>query len=444
VAEPSILIIGGGIAGLTAADLLSAEGLTVVVLEARDRIGGRIHTVTSEKGSFAVELGAEFIHGAKNEAWPRLRSSDLAFHEVPDRHWDLAGGKLKENSDFWDLLAAVTEKIDTKRPDLNFASFIVKLHGVDSRAKWLAREYIEGFHAARPGQIGIHAIAKSEEAAERAEGKRQFRLAPGYSPFAEWLAARIESRDAVIHCNRVVRTIRWRPGSVEVAARTSRGPEVHTGSKAIITLPLGVLKAIGRGGIDFVPAVPGKNFAIKQLRMGQVVKVTIQFRSRFWPVKNFGFIHTDDEWFPTWWADERGPVLTGWVGGPRAAKLASQTRNLIVCKALDALTRIFKVTRQDLATNLVSSYHHDWSKDPYSKGAYSYTAVGGSTAPGQLAAPASQTLFFAGEATATDGDQGTVHGAMKTGERAANELLGAIQGKRVRGANRIVVGRVAA
>ena len=416
----------------------------MVVLEARERVGGRIYTVTSLKGSIAMDLGAEFIHGAKSEAWPLVRSSNLAFHEVPDRHWELDGGKLKENSDFWDRLAAVTEKIDTKRPDVSFASFISRLRGVDARAKWLAREYIEGFHAARPGQIGIHAIAKSEEAAERAEGTRQFRLTSGYGAFSEWLAGRIQSRDALIHRDRVVRKIAWRPGSVEITARTPRGLEIHTGSKAVVTLPLGILQTTGRGSVDFVPAIPGKNFAIKQLRVGQVVKVTIQFRSRFWPVENFGFIHTDDEWFPTWWADERGLVLTGWAGGPRADKLAGQIRKAIVPKALDALTRIFKVTRQELATNVISSYHHDWSRDPYSKGAYSYTALRGTAAPGQLAASVSDTLFFAGEACATDGDQGTVHGAMKTGERAANEVLGTMRGRRGRAARRIVVGRVAA
>ena len=440
--EPSVLIIGGGIAGLTAADLLSAEGVPVVVLEARDRIGGRIHTVTSPRGSFAIDLGAEFIHGAKNEAWPYLRSSDLAFREVPDRHWEFKGGKLRENSEFWDELSKVTKKIDTKRPDASFTSFISQISDVDSHAKWLAREYVEGFHAARPEKIGIQAIAKSEEAAERAEGTRQFRVTAGYAAFAQWLASRIESRSSVIQRNRVVKQIRWRPGSVEVTARTGRGLETHAGSKAIISLPLGVLKGIGHGSIDFIPGIPGKNLAIKRLRMGQVVKVTLQFRSRFWPVKNPGFVHADDKWFPTWWADERGLILTGWAGGPRAERLGRQTRKVIQAKAFAALTRIFDIKREDLEAGLISSYHHDWTNDPYSRGAYSYTPAGHIDAPGQMAAPVADTLFFAGEATATDGNQGTVHGAMITGERAANEVLATFRSKPARSAKRVLVASI--
>ncbi len=439
--EPSILVIGGGIAGLTAADLLSSEGLPVVVLEARDRVGGRIHTVASSKGSFAVELGAEFIHGAKNEAWPYLRSSDLAFHEVPDRHWELNEGKLRENSDFWNQLGAVTERINTRHPDQSFASFISKLRDVDSHARWLAREYIEGFHAARPEEISVHSIAKSDEAAEQAEGTRQFRLTPGYGAFAQWLAERIESRDALIHRGRVVRRIRWRRGSVEVTTRTSRRIEMHAGSRAVITVPLGVLKAIGRG-IDFVPVVPGKNLAIKHLRIGQVVKITIQFRSRFWRVNNLGFVHTDDPWFPTWWADERGLVLTGWAGGPRAEKLGGQPRKSILSKALQALSHIFRIRREDLERDVVSSYHHDWTGDPYSRGAYSYTPAGQMAASGQLASPVAGTLFFAGEATSTEGNQGTVHGAMMTGERAANEVLESLRRKKTRGPKGLVVARL--
>jgi monoamine oxidase len=351
---------------------------------------------------------------------------------------------LRENCGFWDELAAVTAMIDTKREDQNFGSFISRARSVDSHAKWLARQYIEGFHAARPETISVHAIAKSEEAAEQAEGTRQFRLTAGYAAFADWLATRIESRDAVIHRDRVVKKIRWRQQCVEVTTRTPRGLETHTGSKAIITLPLGVLKAVGRGSISFVPTVPDKSFAMKQLCMGRVVKVTIQFRSRFWPVKNFGFVHAEDPWFPTWWADERASVLTGWAGGPRAEKMATLARNSILAKALDALSRIFRIGRHDLERLVISSYHHDWSKDPYSRGAYSYTPVGGIAAIEQLASPVSDTLFFGGEATAADGDQGTVHGAMLTGQRAANQVLASLRGKDARNSKPVVVGRVAA
>src|SRR6185503_20118214 len=100
--QDAVLIIGAGMAGLAAADMLSAEGLTVVVLEARDRIGGRICTVPSRPGSIPIELGAEFVHGAHNETWRLIRAAGFATHEVPDRHWEKKNAILAENRDFWD------------------------------------------------------------------------------------------------------------------------------------------------------------------------------------------------------------------------------------------------------------------------------------------------------------------------------------------------------
>src|SRR5437667_2081056 len=116
MSETSVLIVGAGIAGLAAGDMLSAEGLPVVVLEARERIGGRIHTIQSLRGSIPIELGAEFVHGAKNETWRLIRTAGLATHEVPDSHWQSSDGVLVRNPDFWDQLSTATENIDLSAP----------------------------------------------------------------------------------------------------------------------------------------------------------------------------------------------------------------------------------------------------------------------------------------------------------------------------------------
>src|SRR5690349_15533956 len=110
--EKTTLIIGAGMAGLAAADALSAEGLPVVVLEARDRVGGRVWTTSGKRGSVPIELGAEFIHGAKNETWRLIRTAGLATHEVPDKHWRGVEGALALNSEFWEQLGEVFGKID--------------------------------------------------------------------------------------------------------------------------------------------------------------------------------------------------------------------------------------------------------------------------------------------------------------------------------------------
>src|SRR5258708_1058436 len=96
----SVIIIGAGVAGLSAAKDLSGAGMQVTILEVRDRSGGRIHTVRSGAGNVPIELGAEFIHGERNECWEIIRAAKLETHEVPDRHWMTGQDGLIENSHF--------------------------------------------------------------------------------------------------------------------------------------------------------------------------------------------------------------------------------------------------------------------------------------------------------------------------------------------------------
>ena len=157
--------------------------------------------------------------------------------------------------------------------------------------------------------------------------------------------------------------------------------------------------------------------------MGRVARLVLQLRSSFWPVPNFGFIHAPDEDWQTWWSDERGPVLTAWTGGPRAERLEAQAPEDLLESALQVVARIFHVEQRRVRELLLAHYHHDWTHDPFARGAYSYTPVAMTHMPGLLAAPATDTLFFAGEATDATGNQGTVHGSLASGRRAAREIL---------------------
>src|SRR5438105_3327172 len=183
----SIIIIGAGVAGLAAAKDLSKAGMQVTLLEARDRPGGRIHTVRSgADGSLPIELGAEFIHGEQNECWEIIRAAKLQTHEVPDRHWMTGPGGLIENSHFWDDLSEVTDKIDPSQPDCDLESFLARTPEVKDSSKWLAREYVEGFHAAPADHVSVKSLRKAEAASERTEGARAFRLEHGYDRLVHW------------------------------------------------------------------------------------------------------------------------------------------------------------------------------------------------------------------------------------------------------------------
>jgi len=187
---------------------------------------------------------------------------------------------------------------------------------------------------------------------------------------------------------------------------------------ALITLPLGIWKA---REVLFEPALPEKQEAADQLQFGNVTKVTLVFREQWW--KKFGFIHAFEEPIPTWWTDPRGPVLTGWAGGPKADALVMHSPAQLEMLALKILSKIFR--KKALQRKLVACHTYNWANDPQIRGAYSYIPVNGLDLPKALGAPIASTLFFAGEATVRDAQMGTVFGALESGLRAAREILGA-------------------
>jgi monoamine oxidase len=128
---------------------------------------------------------------------------------------------------------------------------------------------------------------------------------------------------------------------------------------------------------------------------------------------------------PTWWTyyPVRASVLTGWAGGPAAARLSNRSEREVLDDAVASLAKITGVSRARLRKMLVASHIADWQADPLSRGAYSYVTVGHLAAPKNLARPVENTLFFAGEATATSGVGGTVDAALSSGRRAAEEVL---------------------
>lgn len=419
----SVLIIGAGMAGLAAAGVLVEAGVPITLVEARERFGGRMCTLNGEPEAPPIELGAEFIHGERLSSWQFIRAAALPVHAVPDKHWRFANGKLSLEEEFWGELSALLSRAGDGGRDQDVQSFLDQASGASPAARKMVRAFVEGFHAAHADRMGTRALARAEAASERDHADRLFRVTPGYSSLVDWFVQRLSSAQSSIHLNTVVQTIRWRPGRVEALAQTTVGPRRFEATRAIVTLPLGVLQATGPGAVRFEPELVEKQPAIQGLAMGHVVKVVLQFRLRFWPQDNFGFIHAQDEALPTWWSDERGPVLTAWTGGPGAERLEGEPEEDLVNSAVKLAAQLFGAEVQRTKELLVAARWHDWSRDPFSRGAYSYTPVGMIDMPERLAAPVAETLFFAGEATDANGEQGTVHAALDSGRRAAQEVL---------------------
>jgi monoamine oxidase len=210
----------------------------------------------------------------------------------------------------------------------------------------------------------------------------------------------------------------------------------------LITVPLGVLQA---DTLAFSPPPAEILAQARRLAMGEVVRVVLLFRERFWhdrrtpsvpeearrKLADLSFLFTPAEVPPTWWTPNPAPtpMLTAWIGGPRATELqrsiaAGGDPLAIPRRCLATLARIFELSFAELQSLLVSWHEHDWSADPYSRGAYSYVPAGALDAPAKLTAPVEETLYFAGEHTDITGHWGTVHAAIGTGMRAAEQMLG--------------------
>jgi monoamine oxidase len=439
-----VIVVGAGAAGLAAARDLSAAGLRVLVLEARDRVGGRVHTIRDPSLPVPVELGAEFIHGEPRETWEIVERANLLACEVPGRHWQLRGGRLTTSDDFWSKIEKVFERLKREGGrDRSFAEFLAEGRE-DESAREAARLYVEGFHAARAERAGTRGLLKAEEASDRVKGDKQFRLLDGYGCVVEALRDEVLRGGGEIRLGAAVTELRWRTGGAELSAR---GPEgagaVYAAPRVVVTLPLGLLQEQdGEGAVRFAPELPEKREAARRLEMGHVVRVTLRFRERFWErvelpagdetrsLSEMAFLHSPETAVPTWWTalPVRAPLLVAWAGGTAADRLDGGVEDSRVESALESLARLLGVARADVDAQLEAAHTHDWRRDPFARGAYSYLPVGGVEAQESLARPVAGTLFFAGEATNTDGHNGTVHGAVATGRRAAREVLDSLRG----------------
>jgi monoamine oxidase len=411
-----VVIIGGGVAGLSAASALVRVGCNVTLLEAKDHLGGRIHTVKDD--NLTIELGAEFLHGESQTIANAIKAAELSTHTISDDYQVFQNGHFKRVN-LLEKISKIIHHINIRHRDCSFEGFLdtQMLHPDDRNH---AINFVEGFHAAQPQAISAHSIRRGEYAAEHMRNTKQGRINEGYGALVDFLESEIRAHGGKLVTNAAVEKVRWQPGHVEVTFHHG-DHEILKADAAVITLPLGVLKA---GAVEFEPPLAVKQEAIEQLQFGNVIKIIFQFRERWWP--HFGFMAAPDEVFPTWWTDPRAPILTGWAGGPKADLLLKYSSAQLKQFGLKTLALLFPKHTEEISRHFISAYTFDWTHDPCTRGAYSYVPVNGLDLPKLLGAPMADTLFFAGEATVTDAQTGTVFGAFETGLRAGRELLATI------------------
>jgi monoamine oxidase len=429
-----VIIVGAGAAGLMAARRLDEHGLTVALLEARSRVGGRVWTDRTESWPRPVELGAEFIHGGSELLDRFVRAAGLEPQPAPNRNWWVEEGRRVAMDDAWDRIYAVFRGIG---PDFNgsFGEWL-RVHGgaLAPLDRTLAATYVEGFHGApleRASASMLFASAQGGPDEQRRPGGPYDRVIAAIHPLDT-------SSRVTLFLNTIVSTISWRPR--HVAVQCTRGGSWRARA-AVITLPLGVLKAPPgeTGAVQFDPPVAAKRDAWSRVGVGHAMRIVLRLRDDAWSLdvlpaewsagrgEGMGFVQSTLEAFPVWWCGAPDPLLIGWTGGPKAEALAQLTTEQIFRRALAALSALTGRDEARVASLILDWRCHNWTTDPFTRGAYSFSQAGCEDVPAQLAEPVEQTLFFAGEATADPQELGTVNGALESGRRAADEVIAALK-----------------
>ncbi|MGA1369292.1 MAG: flavin monoamine oxidase family protein [Blastocatellia bacterium] len=425
-APARVLVIGAGLSGLTAARVLQDRGDDVVVIEGRDRIGGRIWTSNSWEG-LPVDLGASWIHGVKGNPLSAL-ALQTRTRQVPtsynrSRTYHTSGRPLTrmEESSLSNYSRVLYRAIERAR-----------MTGTDTSIRQVANQLIDQYRSAPEARSYLNHVLNSEIEHEYSgsasslsnrwyDDDREYSggdvlLSPGYGALTGHLA-----EDLRIEFNQTVQEIDW--SGLPVRVKTDK--EEFSADRVLVTLPLGVLQS---RSVRFAPALPfALQNSIDRLGMGVLNKCVLRFATVFWPTDLdwIGYLPEQHGEWAEWFSCRRTlnqPVLVGFNAADRGREIESLTDAEIVESALATLRTIYGSQIPTPVDYQITR----WASDPFARGSYSFNALG--SVPlmrDELARPRSGRLFFAGEATHRQ-FFGTAHGAYLSGQRAANEIIASL------------------
>jgi monoamine oxidase len=416
-----IIVIGAGLAGLAASRQLTSLGYQVVVIEGRDRTGGRIHTSQLWKDC-PIDLGATWIHGIKGNPLSILardakaRMLSTSYDDSSAYHTN--GTKFSADDEravqgISQRIATIIRKAQQSDKDQALGETLKSLIGpaVDADDARLARFVLssefEQEYAGGINELSTHWF----DSAQSFAGVDQF-FVDGFRVITEHLAKGLD----ILH-NHIVRSIDWSAPVV----RVNTSVREYTADRVLVTLPLGVLKT---GDVAFLPALPvDKNQAINKLGVGVLNKCYLRFAKAFWPEDVDWIEHVPDahgkwsEWV-SFMKAVRQPVLLGFNAADQGRAIEKLTDAETLASAMKTLRTLFGGNIPDPIGHQITR----WSSDPFANGSYSFNAVGSKpTMRKALASPLQSRLFFAGEATEAQ-SFGTAHGAYLSGLRAAKEI----------------------
>jgi monoamine oxidase len=410
-----VIVIGGGASGLYAAAKLGEQGQKVLVIEAKDRLGGRIHTVQQPGGY--TEAGAEFVHGQLPLTLELLQEAQLAYHPVQGINYAMKNGEINvqdETIDEWDTLL---EKLKELEKDTTISHFLGTFTDPEKDAALIddVKRFVQGYDLANPDKAS--AMALRDEWLNDDEA-HQYRIEGGYVQLIQYMEQRARRYGAEIITGKPVRLVRWKEEEVKVILSDQSFFEAD---RLLVTVSAGAWQ---KAGLDFIPELPEKFLAAREIGFGSVIKLIVHFSDWFWQniaqplYPEAGFIFSDEA-IPTWWTQhpKPGPVLTGWLGGtPESDALTSAEE--VYAKMQQSLQRIFRVEADILQQHITGCKIYNWSKEEFVDGAYTYSTLTSADARRILRAPVLGTLFFAGEALYEGDHPGTVEAALQSAAAA--------------------------
>src|SRR5882757_6702823 len=404
-----VAIIGAGAAGLGAANALKDSGLSVIVLEARDRVGGRAHTIQAAPG-ITFDLGCGWLHSADENSFVRI-AEQLNFEINKDLPpWrERAYGKAFPQTERDAFMRAIDEFYDRAEQ----AAREAEASGHDSAAnlclepgnRWnpmidAISTYINGCEL---DQVSILDMDAYEDT------NINWRARRGYGAL---IAAYGASCPLALNC--AVSLIDHSGKRLRI--ETSQG--TLTADKAIVTVPTNL---IADEAIRFSPALPTKVDAARGLPLGLADKVMLALDDPEALPKD-GSLRgaTMRTAMGTYHLRPFGqPCIEGFFGGRFARQLEDAGDGALAAASIDEIAGFLG---NDFRRKLKPLSESRWSHDPFARGSYSHALPGHAGARAVLAAPVDGRLFFAGEATSPNFFS-TAHGARDSGERAAREIL---------------------
>jgi monoamine oxidase len=410
------IIIGAGLAGLSAAYELLQAGHNIQVFEAQQRLGGRVHTVQMESGQYG-DLGAEFVDDNHTAVMAYAAQFNLQLDpacQFPDDLYWFSDGIVRNWNDFTteqenaldDFYAQLSTVIEQQSEPLQTLEQWMESHQIAPFVRRLARVQSRGLYAIDADSIGVGFFAQYGST-----GSSNMRIRGGSSQLVDALAKYVKER---IQLGTPVRRIEQRDNTVTVSVETANGLEEVVADNVIVAIPWSVLRHIPLEA----PITEAHRAAIFELPYGNLVKTLVQYPNRFWTQANFGIqlLESDYQaiWEPTLFQAGKQKILVCYSGGSPSLTLGE--------RAIDKAKQTVR-TLYPHAPEAIASRSHNWNTDEWAKGGYCYFA------PGQLdrfnphlTLPASR-VFFAGEHTAPVEYRGYMEGAVRSGIRAAQQIL---------------------